>query len=126
LSHILVVDDDPSLIRFVSLVLRSEGYEVKTASSGKLALEQIAAESPSLIVLDLRMPEMDGREVYRRARDAGYSGPFVICSAYGAQAARSELGAEESIDKPFDPESLVAKVTGLVGSPSLPDRNRPS
>jgi DNA-binding response OmpR family regulator len=115
LGYILVVDDDPSLVRFVSLVLRSENYEVKAVGSGREGLSAIAEGDPSLIVLDLRMPEMDGREFYRQARGSGYTGPVIVCSAYGAGAAKVELGADAAIDKPFDPESLISTVKSLVG-----------
>jgi DNA-binding response OmpR family regulator len=115
-SHIFVVDDDSAMGRLTSLALKSEGYEVAAFTSPSEALAEVidpGAPNPSLVILDLSMPEMDGREFYRRARAAGLTAPVLILSAYGAADARKELGAEAALAKPFDTEKLVDAVKSL-------------
>jgi DNA-binding response OmpR family regulator len=115
-NHIFVVDDDPAMGRLTTLALKSEGYEVAAFTSPREALEEVVdpgAPNPSMVILDLSMPEMDGREFYRRARAAGLVAPVLILSAYGAADARKELGAEASLAKPFDTQQLVDAVKGL-------------
>jgi DNA-binding response OmpR family regulator len=112
-SHIFVVDDDPAMGRLTTLALKSEGYDVAAFTSPKEALAEVidpGAPNPSMVILDLAMPEMDGREFYRRARAAGLKAPVLILSAYGAADAKLELGAEASLAKPFDTEKLVDAV----------------
>jgi DNA-binding response OmpR family regulator len=66
------------------------------------------------IVLDLSMPGMDGRDFYRRARNAGFRGPIVIISAFGSEDAKQELGADAALAKPFEPEALASTVVGVI------------
>src|SRR3954451_1971414 len=109
-THIFVVDDDPALGRLTTLALKSEGYEVEAFTSPKKALAEVADEDvadPAVLILDLSMPEMDGREFYRRARAAGLKAPVLILSAYGAVDAQKELGAEAALAKPVDTHQLV-------------------
>lgn len=112
MATVLVVDDDLGIIRLVSLILRAERIEVVKAHSGEEGLSAIRTVhgTPDLILLDLAMPGMDGREFFRQARDAGYGGPVVFCSANGAAAANRELGGQGFIEKPFDPDALVSTV----------------
>jgi CheY-like chemotaxis protein len=112
MATVLVVDDDESVLRLIGLILESNRLSVQRALSGAegLALLQDAEDWPDLILLDLSMPGMDGREFYHRARGEGYHGPIVLCSSYGASAAKRELGAQNAIDKPFDPDELVSVV----------------
>jgi DNA-binding response OmpR family regulator len=114
MAKVLVVDDDPNVLRLLSVILRYEGFGVDTAEDGLRALDLVTQEAPDLIILDLNMPVMDGREFYGAVRRCGYSGPVMINSAYGATAARIELGAEAAMDKPFDPDDLVALVRTMV------------
>lgn len=106
---VLVVDDDRGIVNVVSALLATEDVAVRKAYSGAagLALLQSEPAPPDLILLDLSMPGMDGREFYQRARHDGYDGPVIICSAYGAAQARREMGAQGAIEKPFDPDMLV-------------------
>ena len=114
-SHrILVLDDDPSLLRAIRLTLVLEGFEVETAVDGVLGLELLANNDFSLIVLDLQMPRMNGRTFFQELRGLGYEMPVLILSAYGAEVAREELGADGAIVKPFDPEDLVAAIRRLI------------
>jgi two-component system response regulator MprA len=114
MNRVLCVDDDPALLKLVSFILDSDEIHVDTATNGVEALETLDNEKPDLILLDLAMPIMDGPTFYQEARRAGYDGPVVLFSAYGARAACQELGAQAAIDKPFEPEALAEVVTGLL------------
>ncbi len=112
--NVLVVDDDLGVLKLIDLMLRLEGMDVTATPQPCDGLEILGRERPDVIVLDLGLPEMDGREFFRQARLRGYEGPVVICSAYGATAAQQELGAEAALNKPFNPEELVRVVQRLV------------
>jgi two-component system response regulator MprA len=112
--HALVVDDDAALLRLLSLSLRQSGFAVTTAVNGQDALDQLATERPDVIVLDLEMPVMDGRQFYREMRTRGDSTPVLVLSAYDARYAKNELGAEAYMNKPFDPEELAAMLLNLA------------
>src|SRR5687768_1904149 len=99
--RVLLVDDDPALLRMLGLIFRTEGFEVLTGRDGQEALQVIGAQSVDAIVLDLQMPVMDGRQFYRELRARGLETPVVIVSAYGAEEARRELGAPAAVGKPF-------------------------
>jgi CheY-like chemotaxis protein len=120
-DHVFAVDDDPALLRLIALSLRSEGFRVAAFESPLEALREIADPSepnPIALILDLNMPEMDGRMFFQKAREAGLESPVMILSAYGAQAAREELGAEAAMSKPFDTEALGRAVRSSVGAAS--------
>jgi two-component system, OmpR family, response regulator MprA len=117
---VLLVDDDPALIRMVRLTFITEGFDVVTAKDGIEGLERLEGDSVDLIVLDLQMPRMDGRTFYREMRSKGCSAPVVILSAFGAEEAVRELHAEAFVKKPFDPEDLLSTARGLAG-PSDPE-----
>jgi CheY-like chemotaxis protein len=116
MARILVIDDDPALLRLVTVILDSGDYSVETANGGAAGLAALEHELPDLIILDLSMPGIDGRQFYRLARERGYSGPVMLFSAYNVDRAQRELGAEASIEKPFDPEMLIDKVGELVSA----------
>jgi len=97
--------------------LADQGFDITTAENGKEALAYVDGEDPDVIVLDLEMPVMDGREFYRELRSRGQDVPVLILSAYNARAAQMELGAEASLDKPFDPTELAARVHELATGP---------
>src|SRR5688572_7206773 len=111
---VLVVDDDPAVIRMVSLSLMTDGFDVSTAGDGIEGLERLASQIFDVIVLDLQMPRMDGRTFFREMRSRGYETPVVILSAYGADVARNELKANGAVSKPFHPDDLSAVVRRLV------------
>jgi DNA-binding response OmpR family regulator len=115
--HILVVDDDPGLNRLVSAVIRSAGYQVTTADGGRVALDLIDTNEFDAVILDLLMPDIDGRSFYRELRARGKSAPVLIVSAYGARQAQQELGAQASMSKPFDPEALLRALERLLDQP---------
>jgi DNA-binding response OmpR family regulator len=111
---VLVVDDDPPLVRMLCLTLREGGFDVRSAVSGTAALSELQSAPPDAIVLDLEMPGMSGQAFYREMRRRGFDIPVIIVSASGGGAARRELGAAASLDKPFDPDDLVRSVRGLL------------
>jgi DNA-binding response OmpR family regulator len=92
-----------------SIALRAEGYDVRTASNGKEGMEVLRSDRPYLVVLDLEMPVMDGRAFFK-AIDAPGRPAVIVLSAFGAEKACRELGAEDCITKPFDPSHLAATV----------------
>jgi CheY-like chemotaxis protein len=114
MTTVFVIDDDRPLLRLVSMILRSDDFEVEISHEPEEALELLGQHHPDVIVLDLSMPGMDGREFYAAARDLGYHGPVLICSAYGAAAAGRQLGADASLDKPFTPEQLLSVIHRLL------------
>jgi CheY-like chemotaxis protein len=118
--HVLVVDDDPGLNRLVAAIIRSAGYQVTTANGGIEGLDLVDNQEFDAVILDLLMPELDGRGFYRELRARGRSAPVLIVSAYGARAAQQELGAEASLTKPFDPEVLLRTLARLLNQPSTP------
>ena len=112
---ILVADDDPDILRFVELNLRLEGYEVLTASDGEQALAVAHERVPSLVILDVMMPKLDGYQVCQRLRTEGKtSGVCIIMLTAKSMSADKVLGltagADDYISKPFDPMELVARV----------------
>lgn len=115
MANVLIVDDDPSITRLMSVLLRSEGIDVSQAADGEEALSVLAEAEPDLVVLDMQMPKMNGRVFYELARGTGYKGPVIVCSAYGAQAAQRQLGADAAVSKPFDPTDLLSSVKELLG-----------
>ena len=112
---ILVVDDDEQILDFLRPKLRGSGYNVLTASNGNEAIEQVKAQEPDLLVLDLMMPEKDGLETLKEIRDFS-AAPVIILSARGADADKIrglELGADDYLSKPFNPDELLARIKAL-------------
>ena len=108
---ILVVDDDPTLRRALSRILRHEGHEVIEAADGRTAVDLTRAYDPSLMVLDYMMPGMDGEMVLEALRDDGDAPPALLLTASGAQQARAEeIGAVQGLSKPFHVEDLLDAV----------------
>jgi len=118
MPRVLVVDDDPQVLRLLRVNLELEGYEVVSANDGLEALEAVEAENPDLVVCDVMMPGMDGVEVVRRLRADSKQVPVVMLSA---KAMRSDMragldaGANEYVTKPFDPAELIEVVDRLLG-----------
>jgi len=113
--RVLVVDDEPRIVKFLELKLKASGYEVLTAGNGLDALEQLQAEEPDLLVLDVVMPGMDGFETIKQVR-AVSSIPVIILSAREANIDKIkglELGADDYLAKPFSPDELVARIEAV-------------
>jgi two-component system response regulator MprA len=113
-EYVLVVDDDASIRALTVSVLEDAGFAVREAPSGAAAMAVVDAGAPCLVILDLQMPVMDGRAFFKALRAAGHAMPVLLVSAYGAETARTELGADGSIAKPFDIDELVDRAQGLV------------
>jgi DNA-binding response OmpR family regulator len=114
--RVLLVEDDPSTLRTVALYLRSAGYEVACRADGAGGLAAAEELAPDLVVLDLMLPGMDGREVCRRLRERG-DVPVIMLTARTAEADRVEgldLGADDYMPKPFSPRELVARVRAVL------------
>jgi len=110
--QILVIDDEAQIHRFLSPALDAAGYEPRRADSGQEGLRGIALWSPDAVVLDLGLPDMDGKDVLARAREF-YSGPIIILSARDKEAekiAALDLGANDYVEKPFGVGELLARV----------------
>jgi CheY-like chemotaxis protein len=113
-APILVVDDDESIRQTVSEILEVEGYLVSAAANGEEALERVEQSRPALVLLDMRMPILDGWGFARVLRERGIALPILVMTA--AQNARSwaeEIGADGYVAKPFDLDDLLNKVDRL-------------
>ena len=112
MSTILVVDDEPAILRAVRAGLEARGFSVLTAGTGQGAIDAIATERPDAVVLDLNLPAVDGVEVCRRVR--GWSDvPIVVLSAEGSEHRKVlalDEGADDYVTKPFSMAELLARV----------------
>jgi two-component system, OmpR family, KDP operon response regulator KdpE len=112
MTKVLVVDDDPALLKALRIGLAARGDEVVTAHSGTEAVHQVALAGPDLVVLDLGLPDIDGIEVCRRVR-AFSDVPIVVLSAYGDERRKVEAldsGADDFVTKPFGMAELEARL----------------
>ena len=116
---VLVVEDDPDLAALEAELLEEHGHHVEVAYNGREALAAVERVAPDLILLDMKMPVMSGREFveeYRRAQPS--PAPIVVVTAADdAQVRAAEVGASGWIAKPFDPDALVANVMRLIPRP---------
>ena len=118
-KHILIVDDEPMIVKMVSSRLRANDYEVKSAIDGEDALKKVKEEKPALIILDLMLPKMNGYEVCRRLKaDPEYrSIPIILFTARAQDRDEKmgyEAGADAYIAKPFSANNLLAKMEKLL------------
>lgn len=115
MKTILVVDDEPKIVKLVRDYLERAGFEVRVAANGKIALSLARSEKPDLIVLDLGLPQMDGLDVTRELRKVSNM-PIIMLTGRSEEADKLiglELGADDYITKPFSPKELVARVRVL-------------
>lgn len=113
---ILVVDDEPGIIEIASAYLRRDGFTVRTATSGRRALDAVLTQLPDLVVLDLKLPDLSGEEVCSALRRSS-SVPILMLTAKAAEADRLRglaLGADDYLIKPFSPRELVARVRAIL------------
>lgn len=130
-AKILVVDDDPDIIKATTRVLESQGYRVTTALNGEECLEKVQEESPDLIIMDLLMPKLDGFGVCRALREnvkyAKYFDiPILVATAVREDASRRryeletgiDLNVDDYIEKPIHPLDLIHRVEKLLQKPN--------
>lgn len=114
--EILVVDDDPRMRELIAYVLGKEGFAVREAANGRLALAAVATKRPDLVLLDVLMPEMDGISVCRQLRASGDL-PIVFLSSRGEDIDRMlglDFGADDYVAKPFHPGELVSRIRAVL------------
>jgi two-component system, OmpR family, KDP operon response regulator KdpE len=115
-TRILVVDDEPSIVRLVQLKLEADRMIVRTASTGAEALEALADEPVDLVVLDVTMPGMDGFEVLRQIRTTS-TVPVLMLTAHTLERDKLQgltSGADDYLTKPFSPDELSARITAIL------------
>ena len=113
---VLIVDDEPRYLRLLQYNLESVGYRVLAAATGQDALQAAAAENPDLVLLDLKLPDLDGYEVYRRLREFSPV-PVIMVTARGEVVDKVRglrLGADDYITKPFSAPELLARVEAVL------------
>ncbi|OGO15647.1 MAG: hypothetical protein A2Z02_05305 [Chloroflexi bacterium RBG_16_48_7] len=125
-EKILVVDDDPDILEAVTMILESKGYMTVKAQNGLEALEKIKTEKPSLIILDLLMPKMDGFSVIKTVQEPKWAGaqniPVLILTSVREDASRrryeletgKDLDVDDYLEKPFSPDVLLKRVSKLL------------
>lgn len=115
-QRLLIVDDDPRLIRLVREVLSAAGYEVLTCSSGEQAIQTVAIEQPDLVLLDIILKDMDGYQVCRRVREFS-AVPVIMLTARVTESDKLigfDAGADDYITKPFSSKELLARVRAVL------------
>jgi len=115
-ASILVVDDEPAILRALRTNLHAHGFAVQTAENGAEALERYERGRPDLIVLDLNLPDVDGSEVIRRVRERGAT-PIIVLSVREAErdkVAALDAGADDYVTKPFGADELLARVRAAL------------
>jgi two-component system KDP operon response regulator KdpE len=123
---VLVVDDEPQILRALRTALRARNHEVITAGTGEQALDETSTQSPDLVVLDLGLPDLDGVEVIRRLRSWSEI-PVIVLSVREGQAdkvAALDAGADDYVTKPFGVEELLARMRATQRRAGGPDTSR--
>ncbi|HEY5156985.1 MAG TPA: response regulator transcription factor [Anaerolineales bacterium] len=114
---ILLVDDEPSIIRLAQMYLERENFRIEAAGDGEQALEAVKRSNPALVVLDLMLPKIDGFEVCRRLRAENNPVAIIMLTARDEDIDKIiglELGADDYLTKPFNPRELVARVKAIL------------
>lgn len=116
-KRVLVVDDEPEILVIVAITLKQEGYLVQTASNGQEALELVAGAMPDLILLDMKMPIMNGWQFAAEFRERYRNGPpiLVFTAAEDARDRAEQIGAQGWVSKPFDLDMLVLAIGQQLG-----------
>jgi len=111
--RVLIVDDEPAILRFLRAGLGSHGYVILEAENGQNALDAARSKQADILVLDLGLPDIDGLEVIKRIRDAGFVVPIIVLSSRNDEAAKVQAldaGADDYVTKPFGIEELLARI----------------
>ena len=111
--RVLVVDDEPAILRFLRTGLSAQGFIVSEAEAGGVALERIRREAVDLVVLDLGLPDMDGLDVIRQVREGGSAIPVIVLSSRDDERSKVtalDLGADDFVAKPFGIDELFARI----------------
>ena len=111
--RVLIVDDEPAILRFLRTGLAAQGFVVSEAETGGAALDGVRRNAADLVVLDLGLPDMDGLEVIRRVRESGAAVPIVVLSSRddeSSKVAALDLGADDFVTKPFGIDELLARL----------------
>ncbi len=114
---ILLVDDEIAITDNLAPFLGRSGFHVDVAANGQEALQKVAVQPPQLLILDVLMPQMDGREVLRQLRQAGNWIPIILLTQVGEAGERAmalEEGADDYLNKPFDPHELIARIRAVL------------
>ena len=115
--HVLVVDDEPAIRRFVRTSLSSEGYRVSEAETGGSALAMLGGAPVDILVLDLGLPDIDGTEIIRNLRESGSTLPIIVLSSRTEEAGKVkplDLGADDYVTKPFGVDELLARIRAAL------------
>ena len=115
-NKVMIVDDDANIVELIRLYFEKEGFTTVTANNGKKALELFKSEAPSIVILDIMMPEMDGWQVCREIRRISNI-PIIMLTAKGEtfdKVLGLELGADDYMVKPFETKELVARVKAVL------------
>jgi len=115
--RILLVDDETAITANLAPLLTRAGFEVAVAANGEQALQQVTAFAPNLLVMDVLMPRLDGRETLRRLRQQGNWTPIILLTQVGEAVERAmalEEGADDYLNKPFDPHELIARIRAVL------------
>ena len=116
MTRVLVVDDEPSIVRALRINLAARKYEVSTATDGASGLAAVARDRPDVMILDLGLPDMDGTEVIRGVR-GWTSTPIIVLSVWGQESqkvAALDAGADDYVTKPFGMDELLARLRAAV------------
>jgi two-component system, OmpR family, KDP operon response regulator KdpE len=125
MTRVLVIDDEPSILRALRINLTARNYEVSTAGDGTSGLAAVSRERPDAVILDLGLPDRDGTEVIHGVR--GWSStPIIVLSVWGAEhqkVAALDAGADDYVTKPFGMDELLARLRAAVrrAAPAAPD-----
>ena len=124
-NKVLIVDDDKNIVELIKINFESEGFDTATAENGRIAVEKYKTENPSIVIMDVMMPEMDGWEACREIRKIANT-PIIMLTAKGEtfdKVLGLELGADDYMVKPFEPKELIARVKAVLRRTQVQDRS---